>query len=96
MQTGRLPWATSGGSLDLVCLIGAGRKTGAGMGVSGSGELGGDTIVEGGRGVGDGSSLGANAGRLIMGGVVGSSFGGGVNSFCFGGGVLWSLSSLSS
>ena len=56
------------------------------MGVSGSGELGGDTTVEGGRGVGDGSSLGVNAGRLITGGVVGSFLGGEVDGF--GGGVL--------
>ena len=61
--------------------MGAGRKTGAGMGVSGSGELGGDTTVEGGQGVGDGSSLGANAGHLVMGEVVGSLLGGGVDGF---------------
>ena len=65
--------------MDLVRLIGAGRKTGAGIGVSGSGELGGDTAVEGGRGVGDGSSLGSNAGRLAVGGVIGSCLGGGVD-----------------
>ena len=58
------------------------------MGVSGSGELGGDTAVEGGRGVGDGSSLGANTGRLAIGGVMGSFLGGGVDGFCFGGGDL--------
>ena len=62
--------------------MGAGRKTGAGMGVSGSGELGGDTTVEGGRGVGDGSSLGVNIGRFAVGGVIGSCLGGGVDGFC--------------
>ena len=58
------------------------------MGASGSGELGGDTTVEGGRGVGDGSSLGVNTGRLAMGGVAGSFLGGGVDGFCLGGGDL--------
>ena len=74
------------------------------MGASGSGELGGDTTVEGGQGVGDGSSLGANAGRLATRGVMGACLGGGVDGFCFGGGVfvlvgvgtLGSSSSLSS
>ena len=44
--------------------------------------------MEGGRGVGDGSSLGANTGHLVIGGVMGSCLGGGVDGFCFGGGDL--------
>ena len=58
------------------------------MGASGSGELGGDTTVEGGRGVGDGSSLGAKVGHLATGGVMGSCLGGGVDGLCLGGGDL--------